>query len=89
MRFVFLCLFLLSAEAFGFSKKMFHYKVSFNQLRKVSELGELIDNLDLSRETKSFYKSVVHQYSDNDLPMLEFSGSNLIFKYKNQKHKLT
>jgi hypothetical protein len=77
--------FLFGYKTFAFSKNMHHYKLSFNQKRKVSELKELIENLNLSSKSKSFYQSIVSEYSNNELPMLEFKGSRLIFKYQNQK----
>jgi hypothetical protein len=76
---------LISTQAFGFSKNMQHYKVTFNQKRKVSELAELIEYLNLSQESKKFYQSIVKEYSNAELPMIEFNGPNLIFKYQNQE----
>lgn len=80
-----LSLFFFSGTVYGFSSKMHQFKVNFNQQRRVSQLKDVIEKLDLSRDSKKFYNSIVNEYSNNELPMIEFNGPNLIFKYQNQR----
>jgi hypothetical protein len=80
-----LSLMVTSLPVFGFSPQMLKFKVSFNQKRKVSQLMDVIGKLNLSQDSKKFYKSIVNEYSNNELPMIEFNGPNLIFKYQNQR----
>lgn len=86
---ILLIFFLLThaSQAFSFSKKMENYKLSFNQKRQVKDLASLIDRLPLNQENTKFFKSILNQFAENDLPLLEFHGKTMVFKYRNQKSK--